>query len=292
MKMFIIILMFFFTNYHLYSNNLHDNKITDKMNDTTNKDYSKSIYWMNTSSKECQYEVFINDISAFRSIADYEEDANDCSMQINSFLKNGVNNVTIKMYPLFKKEKLFGAAAEVRVLHYPKNEFHNKSRDKIITSHDMNNKTICEKISNLSFYESSDTFEVKNIPEIDGWKNSVNLTKENKDALKKELYAFYTDIYQILKNKDLKGYLELIKEREKYLDWVHCFKSTDAESHLKAIEETIVAKGYHLQPLPSINEVFIRLEAYGKLVSFVDKDGRDIIQYFYEDEEVKRLSLM
>ena len=181
---------------------------------------------------------------------------------------------------------------EILFLHNPKRDISKNFNDKTISSHNLNNKTICEKISNLSFFESIDTFEVKNIPEFDGWKNSVNLTKENKDALKKELYAFYADIYQILKNKDLKGYLELIKEREKYLDWVHCFKTTDAELHLKAIEETIVAKGYHLQPLPSINEVFIRFEAYGKLVSFVDKDGRDIIQYFYEDDQVKRLSLM
>ena len=105
------------------------------------------------------------DISAFRSIADYEEGSNDCTMQINSFLKNGVNNVTIKMYPLFKKEKLLRAAVEILFLHNPKRDISKNFNDKTISS-------------------------------------------------------------------------------------------------------------------------------YGKLVSFVDKDGRDIIQYFYEDDQVKRLSLM
>ena len=91
MKIKAIILITVVLSTSCYASNSNNNITSYKMNDTIQKDTTKSIYWIHSSSRECQYEILINDISAFRSIADYEEKAFDCSMQINSFLKNGIN---------------------------------------------------------------------------------------------------------------------------------------------------------------------------------------------------------
>ncbi len=262
------------------------------MNDSIKKDDSKYIYWMHTSSRGCQYEILINEISAFQSIADYDIKANDCSMQINSFLKNGKNEIRIKMLPLYKKTTVDNGAIEARISCNPKNDFYNIIKQKTFTSHNTDDKAVCTQIAQLPYYESADTLTIENIPEVEGWYNSVNLAKENKDSLKAELYRFYGVIHQILKNKDVNGYLKLIEARERYMAWMHIFTDSDADSHFRSIVSTVEDELYTFQPLPPIELTTLRFEAYGNLVSLVDKDGRDIIQYLFENEEVKRLTMM
>ncbi|PQL92363.1 hypothetical protein C4S77_06740 [Apibacter adventoris] len=137
------------------------------------------------------------------------------------------------------------------------------------------------KFDGLPFYEWRSTFEAEVPFDLVGWRNSVNLKKEQEEEKKNiqgELYEEYKKIYQIIKNRDVTAYLLLVKEREELITTVLYYKENEKKLRSDEFVKFIQNTDYEVEPL--FEETFqLEFQGYGKLVMLLHKaDGEGIIR--------------
>jgi hypothetical protein len=284
-----------FNNTSCQTGNISQQKINEqkirKMYSTEKKDNSKSIYYIHVNSMQSQFEVFVDDVSVFRWIGDWAGNGGNATIPINSILQqNEQHELKVRMFPLNGETQLDEAYMKVDFYVYPKRNMDEEVRFKTVESHDQLNKELAAKISKLPMYEFRDTFEVSNLPaECEGWKNSVDLSEEDKEQLKTELYDYYNEIHAILKEKNVDSFLKLIEPREKMIDAMHCFDETDIYFRTNEIMSTINSDDEQIQPLPPMEATTLQFYGYGKLVTLLDMKGRGVIQYIDKSENLSAL---
>lgn len=241
------------------------------------KDMEKNMYLLGVINRNCNSKIRVNDVLMLSS-----RNGTDVLLPLNSaLLANGKQTVTVEMYPLEGKNTLGQAITFLELLRFPKGSISKWVTFKTIKSTDY---IEIEDVSNLASYEYSETFEAENLPaECVGWKRFVELNKEDKYKLQKELYAEYQRIYDIVQRKDLDAFISVIKEGEALIDKMNCFIEKDIYTRSFSIVNFIEKENRWLRPLPPFGETALQFEGYGRLVSLVDKDGHSIIQNWYYD---------
>ncbi|PAM92663.1 hypothetical protein B4N84_21245 [Flavobacterium sp. IR1] len=68
---------------------------------------------------------------------------------------------------------------------------------------------------NFPYFEIATEIEVKLPFILDGWQNSVDLTKLDKTVLKEKVLEYYRQIHAILKEHNAPKFLDLSKEKQK-----------------------------------------------------------------------------
>lgn len=291
----ILFMLLAFNNISCQTGNNSQQKINEQkissMYSTTDKNPSKSIYFIYVHSMQCQFEVFVDDVSVFRWISEWAGNGGQAGIPINSILQqNGQHELKVKMFPSYGATQLGEAYMEIDFYVGPKRSIDEHIIFKTVKSHDQLNKELAAKIAKLPMYEFRDTFEVSNLPaQCDGWKNSVDLSEEKKEQLKLELYNYYKEIHAILKAKNVDSFLKLIESREKMIDAMHCFDETDIYFRTNEIMSTINTDDEQIQPLPPMEATTIQFYGYGKLVTLLDMKGRGVIQYIDKSENLSAL---
>ncbi len=153
------------------------------------------------------YELLIND---FPVQINYNPGILTGSVPINkSILKKGKQKLTIKMTPPVDDEYNMGneidlSVAELKLsIEYGDQTVEKYKEFKKVLSYEMprnNNK--------LPYYELNLEFDAPEVPyenDIKGWQNSVDLSKENKEALQKEVETFYKGMIALYESKDVNG---------------------------------------------------------------------------------------
>ena len=272
------------------------------------KDNSKSIYLCRVTSKACQLQVYIDDVLAFNWKGEWAKSGGTASIPINSLmLHDGIHKYTVKMYPendmpllgyqdtlVSGEEYIRIGAVQIEIVYSPKDNISNKTSLGRITSYNDDDE-VYEAIGKLPYYEFSGEFEAFNLPaECDGWYKSIDLKEycendSDKIALKRSLYNKYKEIYSVLQAKDIDGFIEVIRKREQLIDAMHCFDELDITLRSEEIYNTIANPNEILQPLLDINDVTMEYMGYGKLITLVDSEGRGIIQYLDEDDNLSAL---
>ncbi|MFK7079580.1 hypothetical protein V3470_14160 [Flavobacterium oreochromis] len=276
-------------------------------NISTQEKITNRIY---IDNMECQFEIFVDDVLLFKLMGDVTKNGGGVTgdYDINQLLlTSGKHEVKVIMYPRFGKQ-LFGREGYVNLTF---SSFKDRNLKTIKYYEDMNQNNgihidqlkkqwiekwdhdnqvgyegqyiekTPEKFEGLPIYQWSRVFNANVSFNFDGWRKSVDLKKEEKKDkidIKKELYEQYKLIYEIIKNKDINQYLNIVKEREDLI--TSCLYYSENEKKLRQEEfiKLIAGDEYELEPL--FEETFqLEYQGYGKLAMLLHKaDGEGIIR--------------
>ncbi|NRS87179.1 hypothetical protein HNQ02_000079 [Flavobacterium sp. 7E] len=263
------------------------------------------------NSGSFQFEIYIDDVllTNFKGEASKGQGGRIGSEQLNPLLlTSGTHEIKVRMYPSFG-EKVFGPGGGIGIcfIHYKDGDlrtrvFNEKMRGKDGIRLDQDNdQWVSDKgeygnsdyveahfepkeplpIKGLPVYEWRSTFDAEVPHDLTGWRNSVNLQKEQEDEkkdIKKELIAEYQKVYEIIKNRDVEGYLTLVKDREELLGKTMYYTEKERKEKRKMAEELLNNSDFELEPL--FPETFkLEYQGYGKLATLLHlADGEGIIR--------------
>ncbi|PAM92666.1 hypothetical protein B4N84_21260 [Flavobacterium sp. IR1] len=242
----------------------------------------------------CAGIVFVNDVPVFSFLGkDSETGIMDRPVPINHILlQSGEYKVVGRMMPRFGSKLLtqndgMNINFNVSDIDHWKETKHGffpelKSPD---ATFDSNNK-ITSPLKGLPVFEIATEIKVELPFVLDGWQNSIDLTKLDKDVLKQKVMEFYIQIHAILKEHNASKFLELSKEKEDLQTKAFYFDS----GRKQEIRNTIINlfnKNLDVLPLNE-NELKLEVFGYGKLVSLVRLDGSSALQFKRDNIEGER----
>lgn len=222
MKPFLIILCSLFCLQSCGQNNKDmDEKVTEILGNLYKdvKYYDQRInYHAQITIGGCNFEVLINDFPVHQYFGSINGSLNT-NVPINTaILGQGVQNWKVRIYPIYDRKEINGkmvsipreaiekgARAKISIegLRFKENGDIEKDFGKIVKFEAPLNKdkSTGENIfadAGKPYIEYSGTFQADVPYQLDGWKNSVDLSKENKEQIA----------------------TEILKEYEKYKDWI------------------------------------------------------------------------
>jgi hypothetical protein len=272
-----------------------------------NEKRSNYIY---VHSADCQFEIYINDVllTNFKGEIARRGGVTGGHITNSLLLTSGTNEIKVRMYPPYG-DQVFktGAAIGLVFQHFRDGDFRTtvydetmRGKDGIILDH-FDKQWVSDKgeydtpswveahyepktplpLKGLPAYEWRSTFVAEVPYDLLGWRNSVNLKEEEEDEkknIKAELIAEYKKVYEIIKNRDVQGYLKLVKERDELLGKTMYYTEKDSKQKIKNAEELLNNSDYELEPL--FEETFkLEYQGYGKLATLIHlADGEGVIR--------------
>ncbi|HEX8357745.1 MAG TPA: hypothetical protein VF610_10045, partial [Segetibacter sp.] len=284
--------------------------IKEKMNTEFPQKIDKSVTERRANriyidNMECQFEVFIDDVLLLRMMGPITQNGGGITgaHDINQLLlTSGKHEIKVRMYPKFGKQ-IFGDEGYVNLKFYyflqerfknhiyyndmnAHNGIHIDQVDKQwIEKWDQENQVGYDgdyvakqpdKFKGLPAYEWRKTFNAEVPFDLDGWRNSVNLIKEQDDEkkdIKNEVFDEYRKIHELFEKRDATAYLTLVKEREELITHTLYYRESDKKLRNEEIVKLILDPDYKVEPM--YKETFkLDFQGYGKLVSIINRaDG-------------------
>ncbi|WP_461532107.1 hypothetical protein [Sinomicrobium sp.] len=132
------------------------------------------------------------------------------------------------------------------------------------------------------YFEIMTEIEVELPYVLDGWQNSVDLTKMDEDDLFQEVIAYYRQVLSVLEIKDAPKFLELSMEKMKLQEQAFYFSEERKQSFKNGISKLF---NQNLE-VESLDEKELKLEIIGngKLVRLIKRDGTQPLQFKSPDK--------
>mgnify|MGYP003575126528 CR=1 FL=1 len=130
---------------------------------------------------------------------------------------------------------------------------------------------------NYPYFEIATEIEIELPFVLDGWQNSIDLSKLDKTILKQKVIEYYRQIHAVLKEHNASKFLELSKEKQKLQEQAFYF----SEERKQSFKQGLVAlfnQNLELEPLNE-NELKLDFFGYGKLVRLIKFDGTQPLQF-------------
>lgn len=132
------------------------------------------------------------------------------SMPINeAILKPGKQSLTVRMTPPVDDEFNMGKEIDLSLAELKLSiNYGDYSQQKVKDFKEVFTYEMSKKEGKVPFYEINLFFEAPEVPyehEVQGWTNSVDLSKENKEELLKEVEVFYKDLIHLYESQDVNG---------------------------------------------------------------------------------------
>lgn len=280
-----------------------------KKDTTITEERTNRIYLRSSS---CQFEVFVNDVLLYKEMGQSTKNGGGINgdFDINQLLlTSGLHEIKVRMYPKYN-DPVFGEGAgavgltfsyfknrDLRTMQY---NLQMRGKNGITLDQDVE-QWVDEQgdygtadyieahyepktplpLKGLPVYEWRSTFNAQVDFDKIGWRNSVNLKKEQDDEkkdIKAELLKEYQKIHEIIAQKNTVEYLSFVKEREELVTSTLHYRENDKKERSNEFVKAIMDDNYELEPL--FEETFqLEYQAYGKIVMFLNKaDGEGIIK--------------
>ncbi|WP_284460954.1 hypothetical protein [Chryseobacterium sp.] len=272
---------------------LIDQKMLDIYKQVKVYDYSP-LYQVEFSQDACGYEILINDIPLHRYL--FLGSANMQRIPINDhILRSGQQEITIRLFPPQLSDESWSPTFveasnfKIKVLRSkadgPLNDY------KQIFEFSTSTKRGTENFlaTGQKVFEFKGTF-VADVPyELEGWHNSKDLSRENKDELLKEAISAYNRFRNILIKKDVTAYASLMYDKEVELAKAYYWHtSIDSKERWNEMSGT-VRKKREILPLKNFKMV---LYAGGKVLalqptSLLYKDYLSAIHTQTDSEDIQ-----
>lgn len=182
-----------------------NNNCNKKENNKMSTD-NQPIYELYIDARGCYFEILINDVPVYFH---YNIGATAFRLPINNYIsKSGEQSISLKMLSVVDG-KPFPNGTELSLVidEYPKGL--PRGRRNIFTY-----KTPVFEEKNKGLFADAKIFQT-NVPySLTDWRLGIDLTKENKDSLRKELEKIYQEYTFSFKNRDLSKYKQLTKLRQ------------------------------------------------------------------------------
>lgn len=170
------------------------------------------IYEIELKAIHCNIELWFNGILIY---SHYEENGSVwLDWPINHFiLSSGIQNFEVRMIPYSNEKNLSNKVQLELGVHY------SDKNDDLDKTEVIERKLIeIPSPESLPIYIHKEVFSAQVPYELEGWKNSVDLSEEKKENILNELLNWKTKILSILKESNLKEYNSVFKRRESEFD--------------------------------------------------------------------------
>ncbi len=218
--------------------------------------FKEPYYEAEIKTSGCAVELYINGILSFNN---FERGGMAVDWPINEFiLESGEQNFTLKLYPYdddnFILEK---ATAELNI--FVREAYLEKVPREIVSE----NKVPLFTEKNVPFYELSNIFMAKVPYKVEGWKNSLDLSKEKPKELVNELQEIGDKLHKIFSTINYDEYYQFNKARLEEFSIVNYYSEEQ-----KNINKRMVFQGTNMYIKPfDISEHKLVIYAEGRLVS-------------------------
>ncbi|OWP74522.1 hypothetical protein [Flavobacterium oreochromis] len=112
---------------------------------------------------------------------------------------------------------------------------------------------------------------------LEGWQNSIDLSKVDKQNLFKEVLFCYRQIHILLKEHNASKFLEISKDKMKLQEQAFYFNEDRKNDFLNSALNLFNQK-LEVEPLIE-SELKLEIMGYGKLVRLIKKDGSQPLQF-------------
>jgi hypothetical protein len=179
-------------------------------------------YFIRPAQGNCVYEILINDQLMVKEYG-IEQYATPISIN-EGILRSGIQNVTVRLYPIGDViKRAYGEGKTVTTL-LPKTQMNIQvvkyDAFNIDSSLDAEKEVILHKAptdkegkfkgAGLPYYEYTFTFEAEVPYELEGWSKGQDLTQLDKEELKAQIVHYYKGIQKIYETKDKDALARLI----------------------------------------------------------------------------------
>lgn len=285
-------------------NDITANNFVDRMLAAV-KHYDKEpMYFIRPVQNNCVYEILVNDVLMYK---DYSLEVLATPIEINSgILRSGEQTVTVRMYPVGDLLKdnydiddtvttlLDNTSMKIEVVKYDAyNVSHRLNDEKTVLTDYSPTKEGTKKFigSGLPYYEYTFTFNAEVPYTIEGWQNSQDLTKLDKEELEAQVKKYYNRVKEIYLNEDIDALAKI--NFGSYLMTAQCnyFDKTEIKETLKELKEEIEYKEKDFGDLKNKELTFY---GYGNIVALrhtsiesIDERlrGESALWFKYNDEE-------
>ncbi len=287
MKRISFLLLFFSVAFgHQACTQNNKNKVVNQNNNTMDGEYIKKMlnvhaeiktfdynptYQIRVNAIACTYEVYVNDM-----LADFSFGAGNTAGEQNVdipqyILKSGKQAIRIKVYPKALKAGEPAvtldqdAAFSVRVMY---GEYGKEKPDafKQVLKFEM------PHISHaIPVFEHETVFEAKVPYTLNGWSNGVDLSKEDKDVLTREVKAVYDTFAHIFETRDLEAFSRLTYNRRKEVSQAYFFKEASNDKEWFDEMQTTMKNFVSIKEL---NDNKLTFYGNGRVVGLVVTSGR------------------
>ncbi len=246
----------------------NNNSTTKKTITMVQKDSTKKeiIYGISVSI-DTPFELYVNDIAIAK---EYSKARKMMGIELNKYiLKNGTYKVKIKLLPVKRNDTLLVSPKDVANSHIKFIQFEVQREPKMGRSKNYKEiqKLPLPKIEEpVPFLEAEWEIEITDLPyELEGWSNSQDLRKIDKEVLKKEVVGFYNHLRDLLHTGKVDEYMQLLNTYYKDVDIFDYINKNKSKKDAVEIKQELLneAKG-NMQPIENY-KLFIY--ANGKLVT-------------------------
>lgn len=224
-----------------------DQKMLDIYKQVKTYDYNP-LYEVEFSQDACGYEILINDVPLHRYLL--FGSTNEQRIPINDhILTSGKQEIIIRLFPpqlsdqSWSSTLLDASKFKIKVIHHaPDNPTENFKQVFEFTTH---HKPGTEKFlgSGQKVFEFKGSFEAEVPYQLEGWRNSKDLSKENQDELLKQAVAAYNNFRNILIKKDIDNYAALMYDKEVELAKAFYWDTlTDSKERWEEMSATVSEK--------------------------------------------------
>jgi hypothetical protein len=195
-----------------------DQKMLDIYKQVKTYDYNP-WYEVEFSQDACGYEILINDVPLHRYLL--FGSANEQRIQVNDhILTTGKQEITIRLFPPQLSDDSWSPTF-VDVTKFKIKVLHRKPEASLedykqVFEFSTPNKPGTENFlaSGQKVFEFKGSFDAEVPYQLEGWRNSKDLSKENQDELLKEAVAAYNNFRNVLIKKDVNAYAALMYDKE------------------------------------------------------------------------------
>lgn len=236
-------------------------------------DKDNSMYCLTILAANFSFELLVND---FPILSNYTPGVVTRTLTIDkAILKSGVQTITLRMTPPIKEGFNMDSVLDFStidldiMLDYGDSDNLKRCDYKVVSNYPL------PKEGKLPYYEVNLTFNAPIVAyenDIIGWKNSVDLSKENKEDLLKEVEVFYREmIYLYSVSRDVNGLAG--KYYNKLLDLSKCYNMKEESDFQEYIDEWV--EDVNDQSVFAFSGYEMKFYGNGRLVKLVKvKDKR------------------
>jgi len=262
-------------------------------------------YHANINSSACSFEFLINDMPV---LSYYNSGGAAVSIPINpQILKSGLQTFKLKLYPGYYKENKqlvqtdsltkdtkFNLAINLK--DWNNSDEESKTVFEFSLPYSLTKSGIKEfELAGSPYFEFKGTFKAEVPYNLKGWKNSVDLTKENPKDIEIEVINTYNELINKFKNKDTKGIIDFNKTKAiEKLQSIYSTKRNEVSNAINKYSIKFDNPDFHLKPLENYELHFF---GNGKTVCLLRTDlknkGEGVVRIGYTNKEnKKRLSVL
>ncbi|MCO7186539.1 hypothetical protein NH341_14045 [Tenacibaculum sp. XPcli2-G] len=252
---------------------------------------SMNRYFIEANQSGCFYELYVNGRMVFKLFKQVGLMGHTTCIN-DAILKSGMQEVTVKLYPLGQTEvERFdtftkNARIEVKIEKYDTQV--EDSDEKVVTFKIPEASTRSKndiKIEGLPYYEHTFTFYAEVPYEVTGWSESQDLTKMNQKQLEKEVVAFYNNLSDVIYNQDEAKWVSLVKKRELEFLKSEAYNDVNKESikdRIRSFKQIFDSKFKKKEPLDKYEMIFGGNGRIVALKSLIDR-GYGAFSHGYEE---------